>query len=155
MDCATARRLGAVHSQLCGSPQRRHGTPSRPTAVQASVPAAAAGTTAPELIAPERLAGKVAIVTGVGPSTESGSIENIGLATARRLLQEGATVVATDVLDGAAAMAAAAQEAGGTAAERASFVPCDITDTAAVDALVAAVHEQHGSVDLLVCGPRH
>eukprot|EP01047_Picozoa_sp_COSAG01_P082241 COSAG01_NODE_16710_length_1212_cov_2.854447_1_plen_80_part_10 len=35
---------------------------------------------------------KGALVTGVGPSVESGSVENIGLAVARRLLLEGALV---------------------------------------------------------------
>ena len=35
------------------------------------------------------LQGYVALVTGVGPSTESGSIENIGLATAQRALAGG------------------------------------------------------------------
>ena len=55
-----------------------------------------------------QLADKVALVTGVGPSTESGSVENIGLAVATRLLLEGAWVFGTDVLDGSAALAAAA-----------------------------------------------
>jgi NAD(P)-dependent dehydrogenase (short-subunit alcohol dehydrogenase family) len=96
------------------------------------------------------LAGRVAIVTGVGPSVESGSIENIGLAVARRLLADGCTVVGCDVLDGAAALAAAAAEVA--AGDRASFTLCDVTDTAAVRALVAGVAAQNGgAVDLLVC----
>ena len=112
-------------------------------------PPPAARTTPP---APPRagLAGRVAIVTGVGPSVESGSIENIGLAVARRLLADGCTVVGCDVLDGAAALAAAAAEVA--AGDRASFTLCEGTDTAAVRALVAGVAAQNGgAVDLLVC----
>lgn len=90
---------------------------------------------------------KVAIVTGVGPAAESGSIENIGLATARRLLEDGCVVVGTDVLDGSDALAAAASEVG--AVRRAHFEQCDARDSSAVNALVAHVATQHGGVDLL------
>ena len=92
--------------------------------------------------------GKVAIVTGVGPAAESGSIENIGLATARRLLSDGCVVIGSDVLDGSAALAAAAQEVG--AAERAHFEQCDVRDSGAVSALVEKVVAQHGQIDYLV-----
>ena len=89
-------------------------------------------------------------MTGVGPSAESGSVENIGLATATRLLLEGARVVGTDVLDGSAALAAAAAAVG--AGERASFAQCDVRDHTAVEALVAATASANGGrLDILVC----
>jgi meso-butanediol dehydrogenase/(S,S)-butanediol dehydrogenase/diacetyl reductase len=119
------RRLGGIGRQL------------RPAAGGLSPPVPAAGL----------MPGKVAIVTGVGPSAESGSIENIGLATARRLLADGCVVVGTDFLDGGAALAAAADAVG--AADRAHFERCDVRDSAAVSALVAKVAAEHGGVDLL------
>ena len=95
-----------------------------------------------------RMAGKIAIVTGVGPAAESGSIENIGLATARRLLADGCVVIGSDCLDGSAALGAAADDVG--AANRAHFEQCDVRDSAAVRALVAKVAAEHGGVDCLV-----
>jgi meso-butanediol dehydrogenase/(S,S)-butanediol dehydrogenase/diacetyl reductase len=95
-----------------------------------------------------KMAGKVAIVTGVGPAAESGSIENIGLATARRLLADGCVVVGTDVLDGSAAFAAAADGVGAT--DRAHFERCDVRDSAAVRALVAKTVAECGGIDFLV-----
>lgn len=128
------------------------------------------------------MSGKVALVNGVGPAAESGSIENIGvlctrcycvhcmsflhalshcvrdlhscrtylnpgLAVARRLLEQGATVICCDVLDGSAAVAQAAVGTPG----RASFVRCDVTDSAAVDAAVEQTVIRHGRLDMLVC----
>jgi hypothetical protein len=63
-------------------------------ATAAATPATGSAVTVPGL----QLAGKVALVTGVGPSVESGSVENIGLAVARRLLLEGALVVGAQQL---------------------------------------------------------
>ncbi len=94
------------------------------------------------------MTGKVAIVTGVGPASESGSVENIGLACCRRLLADGCVVVGTDILDGSAALAAAAN--GLDAAERAHFEQCDVRDSAAVRALVAKTVAECGGVDFLV-----
>jgi len=68
------------------------------------------------------LAGKVALVTGGG--------SGIGLATAELLRARGATVVVADRTPGA-----------GTE-------PLDVTDEAAVDALVADVVRRHGRLDL-------
>jgi len=79
-----------------------------------------------------RLDGRVAVITGGG--------SGIGLATARRLAAEGATVVVADV--DAAAGQAAADEVGGTA------VTLDVTDDAAVAALFQGVVDAHGSVDI-------
>jgi NAD(P)-dependent dehydrogenase (short-subunit alcohol dehydrogenase family) len=73
----------------------------------------------------QRLEGRTVVVTGAS--------SGIGLATARRLLDDGASVVGADI---------------GTApdeldtADRWTFVPTDVTDVAAVAALVAAVPDR-------------
>jgi NAD(P)-dependent dehydrogenase (short-subunit alcohol dehydrogenase family) len=72
-----------------------------------------------------RLAGKVCIVTGAG--------SGIGKASAALFAAEGATVVAAD-LDGAA---------------EGVTHQVDVADEAGVEALVAAVVEQHGRIDVL------
>ncbi len=80
----------------------------------------------------QRLAGRVAVITGGG--------SGIGLATARRFAAEGARVVIGDV-DRAAGEAAAAEVDG-------MFVAVDVTDEAQVDALFDAAAERYGSVDI-------
>lgn len=80
----------------------------------------------------ERLAGRVAVVTGAG--------SGIGLATARRLHAEGAFVVCVDI-DEDAGKAAAAEVAG-------EFVACDVTDEAGVRDLFDGVAARHGRVDV-------
>jgi NAD(P)-dependent dehydrogenase (short-subunit alcohol dehydrogenase family) len=73
--------------------------------------------------------GKVVIVTGAA--------SGIGLATARRLLADGAVVVGGDV-------ATSAEDLG----ERWTYVPTDVTDEGAVQALVAAgVEAGAGRID--------
>ena len=79
-----------------------------------------------------RLEGRTAVITGGG--------SGIGLASARRLAAEGASVVIADV-DPTAGEAAAA-EVGGT------FVRTDVTDPEAVDALFATANGTYGSVDI-------
>jgi NAD(P)-dependent dehydrogenase (short-subunit alcohol dehydrogenase family) len=80
----------------------------------------------------ERLAGRVAVVTGGG--------SGIGLASARRMASEGARIVVADVDETAGA--AAAKEVDGL------FVRTDVTSESDVAALFAAAHDTYGSVDV-------
>lgn len=82
----------------------------------------------------QRLAGKIAVVTGGGGG--------IGLASARRLRSEGATVVIGDI-DGQTGAAAADELAG-------LFVEVDVSDEAAVNALFDTAATAYGSVDIAV-----
>jgi NAD(P)-dependent dehydrogenase (short-subunit alcohol dehydrogenase family) len=86
------------------------------------------------------LGGKVAVVTGAG--------EGIGLGIARRLAREGATVVIAEVNEGTgrAAVAAIADELGGTA----TFVATDVTDRDSVEAMIDVTIGTHGAVHILV-----
>ena len=78
--------------------------------------------------------GAVALVTGAG--------HGIGEATAKALAAAGTSVIVVDVDGEAAARTAAA--VGGTAHQ------LDVRDRAAYDALAAAIHDEHGPLDLLV-----
>ncbi|MCU1556721.1 MAG: short-chain acyl-CoA dehydrogenase, partial [Microbacteriaceae bacterium] len=80
----------------------------------------------------QRLAGKVAVVTG--------GASGIGFATAKRLAAEGAKVVIGD-FNSETGIAAAAEVDG-------LFVQVDVTDEAQVDHLFAAANEAYGSVDI-------
>jgi NAD(P)-dependent dehydrogenase (short-subunit alcohol dehydrogenase family) len=80
----------------------------------------------------QRLAGRVAVITG--------GASGIGLATGRRMRAEGATIVVGDV--DRAAGESAAEELGGL------FVPVDVTDEAAVNALFDSAASAYGSVDI-------
>jgi NAD(P)-dependent dehydrogenase (short-subunit alcohol dehydrogenase family) len=79
-----------------------------------------------------RLAGRVAVVTGGGGG--------IGLAAARRMHAEGATIVVGDV----------DREAGAAAADDVSglFVAVDVSDEDAVNALFDTAADTYGSVDI-------
>ena len=83
-----------------------------------------------------KLEGKIAIVTGAG--------QGIGRAIAEKLAREGAVVAVTD-LDGSTAAATAA-----AIGRDAVGLQADVTDRAAVAAMVRAVHGQHGRIDVLV-----
>ncbi|WP_142280341.1 3-oxoacyl-ACP reductase [Mycobacterium paraense] len=80
----------------------------------------------------QRLAGRVAVVTG--------GAGGIGLAAARRMRAEGASVVVGDV----------DREAGAAVADELSglFVPTDVSDENAVNALFDAAAEAYGRVDI-------
>jgi 3-oxoacyl-[acyl-carrier protein] reductase len=86
-----------------------------------------------------KLKDKVCIVTG--------SAQGIGLATALKFVAEGALVVVCDVSAAAVDDAVArCIEAGG----RAEGHVVDVTERAQVDAMVAAVSDRHGRIDVLV-----
>jgi 3-oxoacyl-[acyl-carrier protein] reductase len=82
------------------------------------------------------LSGRKALVTGA-----SGSI---GGGIARALHEQGATVALSGTRR--EALEALAGELG----DRAHVFPCDLADTAAVDALVPAVEEAIGDLDILI-----
>jgi NAD(P)-dependent dehydrogenase (short-subunit alcohol dehydrogenase family) len=77
----------------------------------------------------------------------TGAANGIGLATAVELRRQGWAVVLAD-LDGAAAETARAELDPAGAASMA--LTSDVTDTAAVDGLVAATVERFGRIDALV-----
>jgi NAD(P)-dependent dehydrogenase (short-subunit alcohol dehydrogenase family) len=79
-----------------------------------------------------RLSDRVVVITG--------GAGGIGLATARRVAAEGATVVIADL-----------DEASGTAAAEAVgglFIATDVTDDAEVEALFTRTRDTYGSVDV-------
>jgi 3(or 17)beta-hydroxysteroid dehydrogenase len=82
-----------------------------------------------------RVAGKVAIITGAA--------SGLGLASAQRLAEEGATVVMVDInREQGEALAAGIPGA--------SFVAMDVTDESAWEALVDGTVAQHGRLDVLM-----
>jgi NAD(P)-dependent dehydrogenase (short-subunit alcohol dehydrogenase family) len=86
----------------------------------------------------DRLAGKVAIVTGAGTG--------IGRATAQVYAEEGAKVVAGDIREAEGEQTAAAiREAGGEAI----FVRCDVGNEDEVRALVEAAEREYGRLDVM------
>lgn len=84
----------------------------------------------------QRLAGRIAIVTGAGAG--------IGRAIAVRLSQEGAFVACCDIDAAAAAETAAMLPVAGTG------IACDVANEASVAAAVEAVADRAGGIDLLV-----
>jgi NAD(P)-dependent dehydrogenase (short-subunit alcohol dehydrogenase family) len=84
----------------------------------------------------ERLTGKVTLITG--------SASGLGRVAAEIFAREGARVVVADVVDGSAAVDAI-RAAGGVA----SFVHCDVTDEASVNAAVRHAVDTHGSLDVM------
>jgi glucose 1-dehydrogenase len=87
----------------------------------------------------EALAGRVAIVTGAAGG--------MGAAISHRLAAAGAAVIAADVNEEAGrAVAAAIREQG----RDADFVATDVSQPAAVEALVQATIDMHGRLDCAV-----
>ena len=84
------------------------------------------------------LAGKIAVVTG--------GAQGLGLAIARRFVDEGARVVLGDV--NLEATQAAAAELGGD--NIAVAVRCDVTSSEDVDALVGAALDGFGALDIMI-----
>jgi NAD(P)-dependent dehydrogenase (short-subunit alcohol dehydrogenase family) len=80
----------------------------------------------------QRLAGKIAVVTG--------GASGIGLAAGKRMAAEGATIVVGDI--DPTTGKAVAEELGGL------FVPVDVSDESAVDNLFDTTAKTYGSVDI-------
>lgn len=92
-----------------------------------------------EPFARDELAGRVCLVTGAA--------QGIGATIAATLAQHGGRVVVTDVdLAGAEAQAARLRSAGADAIARA----LDVTDTEQIDAVLTAVEQHWGPLDVLV-----
>jgi 3-oxoacyl-[acyl-carrier protein] reductase len=86
-----------------------------------------------------RLKGRVAIVTGAA--------QGIGLATARRFLDEGATVAVADVTPDAVDRAVEGLKLNGEQVE--GFV-VDVTQRPQIDAMVARLRADYGRIDVLI-----
>jgi NAD(P)-dependent dehydrogenase (short-subunit alcohol dehydrogenase family) len=87
----------------------------------------------------DRLAGKVAVVTGGG--------NGLGRATAVRFAEEGAAVVVADLLDGPGQETVKLVEAAGG---RATFVSVDVTSRVDNDAMARTAIEQYDGLHVVV-----
>jgi 3-oxoacyl-[acyl-carrier protein] reductase len=72
----------------------------------------------------------------------------IGFATAKRAVEEGATVVVSDWHE--RRLGEAAEQLAQISGEKPLAVPCDVRSEDQVGALFDAVYEQHGRLDVLV-----
>jgi 3-oxoacyl-[acyl-carrier protein] reductase len=86
-----------------------------------------------------RLAGRVALVTGAGPG--------LGGVIAAAMADEGARLVLCDIDPAALDLTQSRLEAQGT---ECLALRCDVSDSAAVDAMFAQAARRFGSVDVLV-----
>ena len=99
-----------------------------------------------------RLAGKVAVVTG------SGRAGGLGIAIARKLCEEGAAVVVSDIgqsrdavtPDGMIGDASEMEQVASSMPGTASTFVCDVRDAQQVKALAAHAVRAHGSLDIWV-----
>lgn len=85
---------------------------------------------------PGRVAGKVAIITGAS--------RGVGLADAKLLASEGATVIMTDI------NATAGENAAAEIGDAATFIKQDVSSEDDWKALLAQVESDHGRLDILV-----
>jgi 3-oxoacyl-[acyl-carrier protein] reductase len=86
-----------------------------------------------------RLDGKVAMVTGAGPG--------LGGVIATAMAREGARLVICDVAP--AALVSTEAQIGGLGVEHLAL-RCDVSDSAAVDAMFSVAAERFGTVDILI-----
>ncbi len=86
-----------------------------------------------------RLKNKVSIITGAA--------QGIGLATALKFAEEGATVIVCDMHPAGVDAALAMVRARGAQAQGFAV---NVTDRVAIDAMVAAVKDHYGHIDVLV-----
>jgi len=86
----------------------------------------------------QRLQGKVEIITGAA--------QGIGYATARKFLDEGATVIACDISKASIDAALPSLSVRGAI----DGVVVDVTVREQVDAMTAAVAQRHGRIDILI-----
>jgi meso-butanediol dehydrogenase/(S,S)-butanediol dehydrogenase/diacetyl reductase len=96
-----------------------------------------------------RFSGRVVVVTG------SGRPKGLGQAILQRFADEGAACVVSDVDSGGEGLASSADAQAVVAdltarGARALFQPCDVTDEASCEALVAKTVEAFGRLDVLV-----
>jgi 3-oxoacyl-[acyl-carrier protein] reductase len=87
------------------------------------------------------LAGKTVLVTAAAGT-------GIGLATAKRCIEEGARVVISDVHE--RRLGEAAESLTALAGERVAAVRCDVTVESQVSALIEAAQRELGHIDVLV-----
>ena len=87
------------------------------------------------------LSGKIVVVTAAAGT-------GIGFATAKRCVEEGATVVVSDAHE--RRLGEAADALAELAGERPLAVPCDVTDDAQVRHLYDAAVQRHGRFDVAV-----
>ncbi|WZO97690.1 3-oxoacyl-ACP reductase FabG [Isosphaeraceae bacterium EP7] len=88
------------------------------------------------------LGGKVALVTGAG--------QGLGRATATCLHAAGASVVLNYAPDAAGRNAGLAQDVAAGLGDRAVALSADVRDPGQVDAMLAAVMERYGRLDIVV-----
>jgi len=87
------------------------------------------------------LDGKVVLITAAAGT-------GIGFATAKRCVEEGATVVVSDKHE--RRLEEAAEQLGHIMGIRPLALPCDVTDESSVQAMFAATVAAHGRIDVLV-----
>ena len=78
----------------------------------------------------------------------TGAASGIGLATARRLLSEGWTVIALDISE---KQLAVARDALSGSADRLVTLACDVASPAQVEAAFAQIGARHASINALIC----